>query len=176
MFVTVVIRVARFFKVLPVHHGCRGSGGLNVLGLEVGWGNSVRQVHTEEVFMFFHTASRSHARFQPAPVQWVHMGGYQNYGPFRESNYYTTPNIQGTQKETIILATTHIFGACPQLLLCGLSNSFWPHGMARKLQDLTFNILLLSLNLPRSSCVSMIASECGVYRDLPAETKEHEGV
>ena len=49
------------------------------------------------------------------------MGGCQNYGPFLGPYYNTAPNIQGTQKETIILTTTHIrfseygIGACKEL-------------------------------------------------------------
>ena len=34
------------------------------------------------------------------------MGGCQNSGPFLDPYYNTAPNIQGTQKETIILTTT----------------------------------------------------------------------
>ena len=41
--------------------------------------------------------------------EWArHMGGCQNYGPFLDPYYNTAPNIQGTQKGTIILTTTHI--------------------------------------------------------------------
>ena len=36
------------------------------------------------------------------------MGGCQNYGPFLDPCYNTAPNIQGTQKRTITLTTTHI--------------------------------------------------------------------
>ena len=36
------------------------------------------------------------------------MGGCQNYGPFLGSYYNTAPIIQGTQKGTLILTTTHI--------------------------------------------------------------------
>ena len=36
------------------------------------------------------------------------MGGCQNYGPFLGPQYYTAPSIEGTQKGTIILITTHI--------------------------------------------------------------------
>ena len=38
------------------------------------------------------------------------MGGCQNCGPFLDPYYNTAPNIQGTQKGTIILTTTHMFG------------------------------------------------------------------
>ena len=37
-----------------------------------------------------------------------YMGGCQNYGPFLGPYYSTAPNIQGTQKGTMILTTTHI--------------------------------------------------------------------
>ena len=37
----------------------------------------------------------------------VYLGGDQNYGPFLDPQYTTAPNIQGTQKGTIILTTTH---------------------------------------------------------------------
>ena len=37
-----------------------------------------------------------------------YMGGCQNYGPFLGPYYTTAPNIQGTQKGTIILTTIHI--------------------------------------------------------------------
>ena len=37
------------------------------------------------------------------------MGGCQNYGPLLGPYYNTAPNIQGTQKGTIILTTTHIY-------------------------------------------------------------------
>ena len=36
------------------------------------------------------------------------MGGCQNYGPFLDPHYTTAPNIQGTQKGTIISTTTHV--------------------------------------------------------------------
>ena len=36
------------------------------------------------------------------------MGDCQNYGPFLDPYYNTAPNIQGTQKGTISLTTTHI--------------------------------------------------------------------
>ena len=36
------------------------------------------------------------------------MGGCQNYGPLLDPYDNTAPNIQGTQKGTIILTTTHI--------------------------------------------------------------------
>ena len=38
-----------------------------------------------------------------------HMGDSQNYGPLLGPYYSTAPNIQGTQKGTIILITTHMF-------------------------------------------------------------------
>ena len=38
----------------------------------------------------------------------AHMGGCQNYGPFLGPYYNTAPTIYGTQKETIILTTTHM--------------------------------------------------------------------
>ena len=37
------------------------------------------------------------------------MGGCPNYGPFLGPYYGTAPNIQGTQKGTIILTTTHVW-------------------------------------------------------------------
>ena len=37
-----------------------------------------------------------------------HMGGCQNYGPFSDPYYNTAPNVDGTQKGTIILTTTHV--------------------------------------------------------------------
>ena len=37
------------------------------------------------------------------------MGGCQKYGPFLGPYYNTAPNIQGTQRGTIILTTTHMF-------------------------------------------------------------------
>ena len=37
-----------------------------------------------------------------------YMGGCQNYGPFLDPYYNTAPNIQGTQKGTIILTSTHM--------------------------------------------------------------------
>ena len=37
-----------------------------------------------------------------------YMGGCQNYGPFLGPRDNTAPNIQGTQKGTIILTTTHM--------------------------------------------------------------------
>ena len=36
------------------------------------------------------------------------MGGCQNCDPFLDPYYNAAPNIQGTQKGTIILAITHI--------------------------------------------------------------------
>ena len=36
------------------------------------------------------------------------MGGCQNYGPSLDPYYYTSPNIWGTQKGTILLTTTHM--------------------------------------------------------------------
>ena len=36
------------------------------------------------------------------------MDGYQNYGPFLDPYFNTAPNIQGTQKGTLILTTTHM--------------------------------------------------------------------
>ena len=36
------------------------------------------------------------------------MGGCQNYDPFLDPYYNTAPNIQDTQKGTIILTTTHM--------------------------------------------------------------------
>ena len=41
----------------------------------------------------------------------MHMGGCQNQGPFLGPYYNTAPIIQGTQKGTIILTTTHILWA-----------------------------------------------------------------
>ena len=35
----------------------------------------------------------------------MYMGGCQNYGPFLDPYYNTAPNIWGTQKRTMILAT-----------------------------------------------------------------------
>ena len=37
-----------------------------------------------------------------------HVGGCQNNGPFLDPYYNTAPSIQGTQKGTIILTTTHV--------------------------------------------------------------------
>ena len=37
-----------------------------------------------------------------------YMGGCQNHGAFLGPYYNTAPNIEGTQKVTIILTTTHI--------------------------------------------------------------------
>ena len=37
-----------------------------------------------------------------------HMGGCQNYGPFLDPCDNAAPNIQGTQKGTIILTTTNM--------------------------------------------------------------------
>ena len=37
-----------------------------------------------------------------------YMNGCQNYGPFLDPDYNTTPNIWGTQRGSIILTTTHI--------------------------------------------------------------------
>ena len=36
------------------------------------------------------------------------MGGCQNYGPYVDPHYNTAPNIEGTQKGTIILTITHM--------------------------------------------------------------------
>ena len=36
------------------------------------------------------------------------MGGCQSYGPFLDPYYNTAANIQGTQKGTKILTTTHM--------------------------------------------------------------------
>ena len=36
------------------------------------------------------------------------MGSYQNYGPSFAPYLNTAPNIQGTQKGTVILTTTHV--------------------------------------------------------------------
>ena len=46
------------------------------------------------------------------------MDGCQNQGPFLGPYYNTAPNIQGTQKGTLILTTTHM---CPkrQGVKCG---------------------------------------------------------
>ena len=38
----------------------------------------------------------------------MHMGGCHNQGPFLGPYYNTAPIIQGTQKGTLILTTTHI--------------------------------------------------------------------
>ena len=35
----------------------------------------------------------------------VYVGGFQNYGPFLDPYYNTTPKVSGTQKGTIILMT-----------------------------------------------------------------------
>ena len=40
-----------------------------------------------------------------------YMGGCPNYGPFSDPYHSTAPNIEGTQKGTIILTTTHIRAA-----------------------------------------------------------------
>ena len=40
---------------------------------------------------------------------YIYMGGCQNYGLLLDPYYNTAPNIQGTQKGTIILTTTHIY-------------------------------------------------------------------
>ena len=45
------------------------------------------------------------------------MGGCQNYGPFLDPYYHTTPNIRVPQKRIIILTTTHI-GFLRSPLLC----------------------------------------------------------
>ena len=37
-----------------------------------------------------------------------HLGGCQNYGPFLGPCYNTAPNIQGTQKGTMILTITYL--------------------------------------------------------------------
>ena len=43
------------------------------------------------------------------------MGGCQNYDPFSDPYYDTAPNIQGTEKGTIILTTTHTeYTQCPR--------------------------------------------------------------
>ena len=39
------------------------------------------------------------------------MGGCQNYGHFLGPDFSSAPIIQGTQKGTLILTTTHMFGA-----------------------------------------------------------------
>ena len=39
---------------------------------------------------------------------YIYTGGCQNYGPFLDSYYNTAPDIQGTQKRTVILTTTHM--------------------------------------------------------------------
>ena len=52
-----------------------------------------------------------------------YMGGCQNYGSFLGPYCNTAPNIQGTQKGSIILTTTHMFsclfeGLGLKVLLC----------------------------------------------------------
>ena len=42
------------------------------------------------------------------PKAMIHMGGCQNYGPSLGPYYNPAPSIQGTQKGTIILTTTHM--------------------------------------------------------------------
>ena len=41
-------------------------------------------------------------------IIYIYVGGYQSYDPFLVPYYNTAPNIQGTQKRTIILTTSHI--------------------------------------------------------------------
>ena len=66
---------------------------------------------------------------------YIYMGGCQNYGPFVDPYYNTAPNIQGTQKGTIILTTTHIYTYTEfwdiegfqgwELLVKGTENARW---------------------------------------------------
>ena len=37
-----------------------------------------------------------------------YAGGYQNYDPFFGPSYNTTFSIEGTQKKTLVLTTTHL--------------------------------------------------------------------
>ena len=41
-------------------------------------------------------------------VHTMDVGGCRHSGPFSDLFYNTAPNIQGTQKGTIILTTTHV--------------------------------------------------------------------
>ena len=47
------------------------------------------------------------------PLLSVSMGGCQNYHPLWDPYYNTAPDIQGTQKGTIILTTTRMIYSTP---------------------------------------------------------------
>ena len=68
------------------------------------WQDPARQADMLSPFRFRDSA------YELSHLEGSHMGGCQNDGPFLDPYYNTAPNIQGTQKGTIILTTTHIEG------------------------------------------------------------------
>ena len=58
----------------------------------------------------------------------THMGGCQNYCPFLGPYYNTAPNIESTQKGTILLTTTHMdyTAHVKQVVQCKASGSLTP--------------------------------------------------